>query len=75
MIIGGQVLTISQPPVSGYGDHFAWYNLGKTRLSGNQMKIKLVVLNGTDADFAFDSILLTPDPFTPDGIRLPSSNR
>jgi hypothetical protein len=75
MIVGGQVLTISQPPVSGYGDHFAWYNLGKTRLSGNQMKIKLVVLNGTDADFAFDSILLTPDPFVPDGIRLPSSNR
>jgi hypothetical protein len=75
MIVGGQVLTISQPPVSGYGDHFAWYNLGKTRLSGNQMKIKLVVLNGTDADFAFDSILLTPDVFTPDGIRLPSANR
>ena len=69
--VNGQPFTITSPPVSLYGDGYGWYKLGVTRLSGNIAKARIQVNGGGNLPIAMDAIILSPRPFTPDGITLP----
>jgi hypothetical protein len=72
-IVGGQTLTINTDPVSPYGNGFAWYKLGVTKLAGGQSTIKLVVTGETSSDLAIDVLLLTPGVFHPNGVDQPDA--
>jgi hypothetical protein len=70
--LGSQVISIKDPPVSPYGQGFAWYRVGVTQTAGALNKLVLSVNNPAGADFAFDAIYLTPDAeFRPQGTRVP----
>lgn len=71
VLIGGQRLTISEEPVSAYGDGYAWYRLGTTRLAGDRSSMRLVVNRRGGIDLAIDAIVLTPVPFRPNGVTPP----
>ncbi len=70
-IIGGQTMTIAEGPFSPYGEGFAWYRLGKTRLAGGSSTIRIRVVGAQGADMALDVLLLTPDSFVPSGVTMP----
>ncbi|RYG48429.1 hypothetical protein EON79_04470 [bacterium] len=71
LLIGGQLLTISGPPVRRYGQGFGWYKLGMTKLAGANSRIRVQVPRPLGGDFAIDVILLTPVPFSPNGFVRP----
>lgn len=71
MLIGGQLLTIGGPPARRYGQGFAWYKLGTTKLAGGTSRIRVQVPRPLGGNFAIDVILLTPVPFTPNGFVRP----
>lgn len=71
--IGGQELTITGDGQSPYGNGFAWYKLGVTRLSGNSTKLKVNVVPTGASDLALDAILITPYPFRPNGVQIPDA--
>ncbi|MDX2066539.1 MAG: hypothetical protein SFX74_12430 [Fimbriimonadaceae bacterium] len=68
--IGGQQLTIQDRAVSPYGQGFAWYRLGVTRLTTTESRLRLEVDNPVGDEFAFDSLLITPPGFKPRGTRV-----
>lgn len=68
--VGSQFFTITEPPVSPYGQGFAWYRLGKTKNSPGLVRAVLQVVNPFGAEFAFDTIVLAPS-FKPQGTRIP----
>lgn len=70
VIIGGQVLTPQGPPVSFYGNGFAWYRMGTTRLQGSKVTAR-IQLPGAIADAGLDVLLLSPSPFVPRGVSPP----
>lgn len=69
--IGGQVLTIQGEGVGAYGDGYAWYKLGTTRVVSGTNKFRLSVDAPQGADLAFDTILLYPGAFRPQGVIPP----
>ncbi|CAN5504341.1 hypothetical protein BH11ARM2_BH11ARM2_12100 [soil metagenome] len=71
VLIGGQLLTIGGPPARRYGQGFAWYKLGTTKLAGGTSRIRVQVPRPLGGNFAIDVILLTPVPFTPNGFVRP----
>lgn len=72
VLIGGQLLTIEGPPVRKYGQGFAWYKLGTTRLAaGGNSRVRVQVARPMGGNFAVDVILLTPVPFAPNGFVRP----
>ena len=71
ILIGGQQLRLSGEPLSIYDGGFGWYKVGTTHLSGNVAKVRIRVENAGASEIAFDSILLTPGTFTPNGISPP----
>jgi hypothetical protein len=72
LTIAGDSFTIQSEPVSPYGQGFAWYKLGTTKLAGAQTKMHLQV-NSQSADLAFDAFALVPGHFQPKGIALPDA--
>jgi hypothetical protein len=70
--LAGENFTVQSEPVSPYGQGFAWYNLGTTKLGGAQTKLRLLV-NSRSADLAFDAIALVPGRFQPKGVALPDA--
>lgn len=72
LTIAGQQFRIQSDPISPYGQGFAWYKLGITKLGGAQTKMKLQVDSPT-ADMAFDAFVLMPGHFEPKGVRLPDA--
>ena len=68
---GSQTLKLVEAPISPYGQGFAWYRLGVTQSQRGIAKLVIRVNKPDGADFAFDTLLLTPDPFRPRGIRVP----
>ena len=71
LTVGGQTLTLPEQPTAFYGQGFAWYKLGTTRLSGNLATARIDVTNALFADMAFDAIVFTPENFSPRGLTLP----
>ncbi len=70
--VAGQVLKLTGEPIGLYGNGFGWYHLGTTRLGGSNSSLQLKVI-GESADMAFDVILLDPNRFTPNGVRIPDA--
>ena len=73
VLIGGTELRLPEAPRAGYGDGFAWYNLGNLRLRRGGYDVTVRVSpNSPMFDMAIDGVLLTPLPFVPIGSRLPA---
>lgn len=68
---GSQTLKLIDAPISPYGQGFAWYRLGVTQSQRGIAKLVIRVNQPDGADFAFDTLLLTPEPFRPRGTRVP----
>jgi hypothetical protein len=75
MRIGGQTLSLTEPPVGLYGNGFGWYRMGVTRFAGEFSRVRLEVGVPSGADLAIDAILITPSQFAPSGVRPPSALR
>ncbi len=71
--IGGQILRISGDPVSLYGAGYGWYKLGTTRLAGNLSRLRIQVDTPGNAEIAIDTVLVTPEPFQPNGVYPPDA--
>lgn len=69
--VAGQVLQIQGEPVGLYGSNYGWYKVGRTTLRGTKASVRLEVVAGAGADFAFDAILIAPPGFVPDGVTPP----
>ena len=69
--IGGVTLVPSEPPVSSYGDGFAWYRLGKTRLSVGVANVSLRMRSEPGAEAAIDAIVFAPAGWRPNGVSYP----
>lgn len=68
--VSGQSLRIESEPQSPYGNGFAWYRCGITKLAGTQaiLEVRLTA----DASYAaLDAIVLFPGKFAPRGVFLP----
>jgi|GEM_PF-493090 len=70
LTVAGQIFTINSDPVSPYGQGFAWYLMGVTKLGGSQTKMHLQI-NSRTADMAFDEFAFVPGHFIPRGLRMP----
>jgi hypothetical protein len=73
IVIGSQVLKIEGEPVSLYGAGYGWYKLGQTRIGGASAKLQLRVNAPQGADMAFDTIVLYPGSFRPNGVTPPDA--
>ncbi len=69
--VGGQVLTVQGEGLSAYGDGFAWYRLGTTRIVPGTNKLRLTVDAPQGADLSIDTILLFPGSYRPNGVIPP----
>lgn len=61
-------------PVNPYGSSFAWYKIGSVALQpgGHLLRLRVDTPNSAGIyKLAVDAIVLSPDVFTPDGIRKP----
>lgn len=72
LTVAGDTFKITSPPVSPYGQGFAWYRLGTTKFGGKQTKMQVQV-NSSTADMALDAFLFYPGSFQPRGIRIPDA--
>lgn len=72
LTIAGDTFAVSSEPISPYGQGFAWYRLGTTKLGGTQTKMKLQV-NSPTADLAVDAVALVPGNFQPHGVAIPDA--
>jgi hypothetical protein len=70
--VAGENFFIQGDPVSPFGQGFAWYHLGTTKLGGAQTKLRVIV-NGKSSDVAFDAFALVPGHFQPKGVALPDA--
>ena len=73
LTVGGEILRITDEPVSAYGTGFAWYRIGTTRLKGPSTLVRLEVRPPAGADLAIDTILFYPGKFHPAGTRMPDA--
>lgn len=71
ILVAGQSFTLPAESVSPYGDGFAWYKLGMTRLGGAQTTLKVIVNAAEGAEMAFDCFVISPTPFMPNGVQMP----
>ncbi len=69
--IGDQTLKSLDGPIGLYSQGFGWYRFGELSIpkGTSQVQIHVDAPNGTD--IVFDSIVLAPPEFRPDGIRKP----
>lgn len=68
--IGTQKFSLDVNPTNPYGQGFAWYKLGITKLAGTLSTLKVEV-SGEAVDMAFDAFLLYPGSFQPRGVKIP----
>lgn len=71
--IGDQVLRPILGPLSIYATGFGWYSFGEISLARTPIRIELFVDSPVGADLAFDTLVLTRKPFTPNGIKMPDA--
>ena len=70
---GGQKLHIGEDPIGAYSNGFAWYHMGSVKLVGPAAKLTVQVLSPQGIDIALDAILVSPVPFTPNGVTMPEA--
>jgi len=69
--VAGVDYTIPRDYASPYGDGYAWYRLGTTKLGGRSSTLKIDVKSMHGADLGIDAILLYPGTFRPNGVQMP----
>lgn len=69
-VVGGQTLAITEPPVSPYGDGFAWYHLGVTHLTATS-KVVFRLRTPVGAEVALDIVVAAPAGWRPNGVAYP----
>ncbi len=67
----GQMKSLDEPPVSFYGQGFAWYKVGEFDVSRKQQLMTIECLSTSGASFSLDAIVIGRPGFRPDGINLP----
>lgn len=72
VLIGGQTLTIAGDGVSPYGQGYAWYRLGTTRLAGNSANVRIEATSEDGAEIDLDVLMITPGAFRPNGVEMPA---
>lgn len=68
---GERILGPPNPPVSYYGDGFAWFSFGDIELSKGATQFKVMLDGASKSSLALDVIMLAQPGFKPDGNRLP----
>lgn len=69
--VGGQLLTLTGPPMSPYGSGYAWYNCGTTRLPSARTDVIVELTGSPTTDLSLDCLLLSPQPFQPINVQMP----
>lgn len=72
VVLAGKSYKIPADSVSAYGDGYAWYNLGSTKLGGKTTTLKILVNSKERADLGIDTILIYPGTFRPNGVQMPA---
>lgn len=70
IMIGDQTLPFPKDYAALYGQGLAWYKIGNTVLKGSLSKLRIVV-SSSGTPIAFDTILISPIPFTPSATSPP----
>lgn len=71
--VGDQSVGAEADPVGFYGNGYAWYRLGDVELRNLDETLTLEVLGGgPGVEVKVDAIVLTPDPWRPDGVYPPA---
>ncbi|MCX7799003.1 MAG: hypothetical protein N2109_01515 [Fimbriimonadales bacterium] len=71
LVLQGQRWQLAGQPLSAYGQGFAWYRVGVTRLQTGYAELKLEILPEEGLDLGFDAFLLAPVGVRPDGPWMP----
>jgi hypothetical protein len=71
LVLQGQRWQLGGTGISPYGQGFAWYRVGLTRLQPGYADLKLELLPVEGLDISFDAFLLAPVGIRPDGPRMP----
>lgn len=73
IVYGSQALPLASNPVGHYGDGFAWYRCGITRLGHDSGPLAIQIDGSDGIDAVFDVVLLAPEGITPNGTVLPNA--
>lgn len=71
LVLQGQRMQLQSTPVSPYGDGFAWYRAGLTRLKTGMVELRIEIEPADGLDLAFDAALLAPTGVRPNGPWMP----
>lgn len=71
LVLQGQRMQLQPTPVSPYGDGFAWYRAGLTKLKTGMVDLRVEVEPADGLDLAFDAVLLAPVGVRPNGPWMP----
>lgn len=70
--IAGKTFELRDRPQSGYGEGYAWYNLGRLPLRSGSYNMTVRVAAGAPKyEMSIDAVLITPLQFRPMGPRIP----
>ncbi|MBW7927835.1 MAG: hypothetical protein H3C58_07075 [Fimbriimonadaceae bacterium] len=70
-VVNDVALKIAAPPVEGYGNGFAWFRMGVTRLKPSQNRLRIQVEPTEGIDLAIDAVVLSQPGFRPSATRKP----
>lgn len=71
IVIGDQTLPVEAGPYSNYSTGYGWYKLRSISLTPGSISMTLKIAASEYANLRIDGILVSPEPFRPDGLRLP----
>ena len=71
VVLAGTTYKIPAGAVSAYGNGYAWYRLGSTKLGGKTTTLKIAVNSDGPADLGIDAVLIYPGAFRPNGVQMP----
>ncbi|MFN3683760.1 MAG: hypothetical protein ACK41F_07455 [Fimbriimonadaceae bacterium] len=71
LVLRGQRMQLQPTPVAPYGDGFAWYRAGLTKLETGMAELRIEVEPADGLDLAFDAVLLAPAGVRPKGPWMP----
>lgn len=71
--IGGQILGTKEKGIAPYANGYAWYKFGVTRLVSARERLSIQVNASANTEIGIDAIVITPDPFRPNGVLVPDA--
>ncbi len=71
VVVQGQRMQLQSQPMAPYGDGFAWYRAGVTKLKTGIVELLIEITPTEGLDLAFDAILLAPVGIRPSGPWMP----